>query len=192
MSYYEVLLFLHILAAAIWFGGGFILLVLGTRLSRIRDNRGLESLFRQANFISTGVFIPSGLIVFFLGILMVIEGPWTFGMLWIVLGLVGYAITFVTGLALLMPQAKRIAAAMERDGGMTDESAADTASLFRHMRIDYAVIGVVIADMALKPTADDIGTLVLFAAVLAVVAASTLLGGREEKIARPRAAEPGR
>lgn len=179
MSYYEVLLFLHILAAAIWFGGGFILLVLGARLSRIRDNDGLESLFRQANFISTGVFIPSGLAVFFLGVLMVIEGEWTFGMLWIVLGLVGYAITFVTGLGLLMPQAKRIAAAIERDGGMTDESAADTAKLFRHMRIDYAVIGVVIADMALKPTAEDIAVLVLFAAIIGVVAASTLLGGRK-------------
>ena len=179
MSYYDVLLFLHILGAAIWFGGGFILLVLATRFSRVRDNNGLESLFRQANFISSRVFTPAALAVLVLGILMVIEGPWTFGMLWIVLGLVGYALTFVTGLALLMPLAKRIAAAMERDGGMTDESAAETAALFRKMRIDYAVIGIVIADMALKPTADDIGTLVLFAAIIVAVAASTLLGDRK-------------
>jgi hypothetical protein len=35
------------------------------------------------------------------GILMVVDGPWDFGALWIVLGLAGYAATFVTGAFIL-------------------------------------------------------------------------------------------
>jgi uncharacterized membrane protein len=181
VSYYGVLLFLHILSAAIWFGGGFLLIVLSARMTRLRDNQGLESLFRQADFIAMRIFIPASLVVLALGILLVIEGPWTFGSLWILIGLGGYAATFVTGVFLLTPQSKRIAAAIDRDGGMTEESAAETARLFQHMRIEYAVLAVVIADMALKPTVDDIATLALFAAVIAVVAVLTLRGGRKDR-----------
>ena len=186
MSLYEVLLFLHIAAAALWFGGGLLLILLAGRMSRIGDTHGLAALFGNANFISTKVFIPSGLLVFLLGVLLVIEGPWTFGTLWIVLGLAGYAATFVTGLFLLKPQAERIAAAIERDGRMSAESAAATAALFRHMRIDYAIIAMVIADMVLKPTADDVGTLAAMAAVIVIVAVVTLRGGQT----KTAAAEP--
>lgn len=174
MSYYNTLLFVHIAAAAIWFGGGFLLILLAARMARTNDVGGFEALFRQADFIATKVFIPAGIVVVVAGILLVIEGPWKFDMLWIVLALLGYAATFVTGVFVLTPQAKRIAAAIERDGGMTAESAAATASMFRHMRIDYAVLLVIIADMALKPSADDIGVLIAMAAVLVVVTVATL------------------
>jgi uncharacterized membrane protein len=146
-------------------------------MTRTSDTPGLETLFRQANFIAK-IFISSGLLLFFVGVLMVLEGPWSFGELWIVLGLVGYAATFVSGLFIIRPEADRIAAAVERDSGMTAESAAATVQMFRHMRIEYVVIAVVIADMVLKPTTDDVGTLAVMAAVVAVAAVLTLRGGR--------------
>ena len=40
MTYYEVLLFVHLLGVAIWFGTGFALLVLGNRFDRGGDNAG--------------------------------------------------------------------------------------------------------------------------------------------------------
>ncbi len=177
MSYYEVLLFLHILFVAVWFGGGVLMLILGSRFTRARDTAGLESLYRQASFLAMKVFTPAGLLVLLFGILLVIEGPWTFGMLWVVLGLVGYAATFVTGLFILRPHAERVAAMIERDGRMTEASAAETARLFQHMRIDYGIIAAVIADMALKPTADDVGALIAIAALVVVVAALSVRGG---------------
>lgn len=176
MSYYEVLLFLHILFVAVWFGGGVLVLILGSRFTRARDTLALESLYRQANFLAMKVFTPAGLLVFLFGILLVIEGPWTFGSLWVVLGLVGYAATFVTGLFILKPHAERVAVMIARDGRMTEASAAETAKLFQHMRIDYGIIAAVIADMVLKPTADDIGALVAIAAVVVVVAVASVRG----------------
>jgi uncharacterized membrane protein len=184
LSYYEVLLFLHITAVAVWFGGGFLLLLLAARMTRMSDTQGLETLFRQANFIAK-IFIPSGLLLFLVGVLMVLEGPWSFGDLWIVLGLVGYAATFVSGLFMIRPEADRIAAAVERDGGVTAESAAATVQMFRHMRIEYVVIAVVIADMVLKPTTDDIGTLAVMAAVVAVAAVLIFRRGQTNSILEP-------
>jgi uncharacterized membrane protein len=185
VSYYEVLLFLHITAAAVWFGGGFLLLLLAARMSRMSDTQGLETLFRQANFIAK-IFIPSALLLLLVGVLMVLEGPWSFGELWIVLGLVGYAATFVSGLFIIRPEADRIAAAIESDGGMTPESATATAKMFGHMRFEYVVIAMVIAVMALKPTADDVGALAAMAAVVAV--AAVLIFGRGQASSVP---EPG-
>jgi hypothetical protein len=148
------------------------------------DTEGLETLFRQADFIAK-IFIPSGLLLLLFGVLMVLEGPWSFGDLWIVLGLVGYAATFVSGLFIIRPEADRIAAAIERDGGMTAGSAAATAQMFRHMRIEYVVIAVVIADMVLKPTADDVGTLAAMAAVVAVGAVLTFRSGQTHATPEP-------
>ena len=46
------------------------------------------------------------------------------------------------------------------------------------MRIDYTVIALVIADMVLKPTGDDVFTLLLMAAVLVAVVALVLRSTR--------------
>ena len=61
-------------------------------------------------------------------------------------------------------------AIIERDGGVTPEASDGIRRLFVLMRIDYAVLAVVIADMTLKPTRDDVGVLVGMAAVVAIVA----------------------
>jgi hypothetical protein len=170
VSYYEVLLFIHVLGVAIWFGTGFALLVLGNRFDRAGNYTGLKSLFDQAEWLTTRVFIPVSLIVLIAGILLVIEGPWSFDQLWVLLGLAGFALTFVTGLFVLKPQSERIAANLSREG-MTTAVSRDIGRMFTRMRIDYAVIALVVADMTLKPTGDDLFTLLLMGAVLAVVVA---------------------
>ena len=122
------------------------------------------------------------------GILLVIDGPWGFDQLWVLLGLAGYAVTFGTGILVLSPKAKRIAAELSRDG-MTDSVARSIGSMFRRMRIDYTVIGLVIADMTLKPTADDVLTLVLMAAVLVGVIVLVLRSERNDELAARSASD---
>jgi uncharacterized membrane protein len=174
VSLYDTLLFAHILAAAVWVGGGIVLLVLGTRLARVSDHAGLKSVFDQSSWLSQRIFTPVALLVLLLGILLVLEGPWSFGDLWVVLGLVGFALTFLTGLFVLMPQANRVDASLRAHGGMNDEAAEGIRRLFTLMRVDYTVIAMVVADMALKPTGDDVWTLLAMAAVIALVAATVV------------------
>lgn len=177
MTYYEVLLFVHVLGVAVWLGTGIALLLLGSRFARAQDHAAVKSLFLQAEWLSTRLFIPVSLIVLVAGILLVIEGPWSFDELWVVLGLAGFVLTFITGIAVLKPQAERIATDLAT-AGMTASAAREISRMFTRMRIDYAVITVVVADMALKPTGDDLFTLLLMAAALAVVVALVLRSER--------------
>ena len=177
MTYYEVLLFAHVLGVAIWLGTGFALLVLGDRFGRAGDNQALQSLFGQSEWLATRIFIPVSLTALVTGILLVIEGPWAFDQLWVLLGLAGFAATFLTGLLMIKPESERIATELARDG-MTPGAARAIGSMFARQRVDYTVIALVVADMTLKPTGDDVLTLVLMAAVLAAVVALVVRGER--------------
>jgi uncharacterized membrane protein len=102
------------------------------------------------------------------GIALVIESEaWSFDQLWIVLGLVGFATTFVTGLFMIKPASERIGAAMEREGGrLTPQLRTDIRKLIVMARLDYVVLFLVIADMVIKPIGDDVGVLIGMAAIL--------------------------
>jgi uncharacterized membrane protein len=184
LSYYEVLLFVHVLGVAIWLGTGFALLVLGDRFGRTGDNQALQSLFAQSEWLATRIFIPVSLTALITGILLVIEGPWGFDQLWVLLGLAGFAATFLIGLLMIKPESERIATELARDG-MTPGAARAIGTMFARQRIDYTVIALVVADMTLKPTGDDVLTLVLMAAVLAAV---VVLVVRGERASAPRSA----
>src|SRR3954447_16014701 len=97
MSVYDVLLFGHITAAIIWLGSGFLLTVQALRAERARDAVGLKRVADDGAQLANVVFIPASLAVFVLGILLVVDGPWSLGQLWIALGLAGYLATFLTG-----------------------------------------------------------------------------------------------
>ena len=171
MSRYELLLFLHIVFAILWLGAGSCLILLGMRADASRDPVRIKQIVEDAEWVANRLIIPSSLAVLGLGIALVVDGPWGFDMLWVALGLVGFAATFVTGLFFLTPQTKRIAATMERDGGMSSAAVQQVRRLFLISRIDLVVLFSVVAVMALKPTADDVGTLVLMVAAIAAVTA---------------------
>ena len=104
-----------------------------------------------------------------LGILLTIEGPWSFDQLWIVLALAAFAATFLIGVGLIEPEGKRLHAAMA--SGSSTEVAHHSRRIDAYGKLDLVLLFVVLFDMALKPTADDVGTLVVGgAALLAAVA----------------------
>ena len=114
------------------------------------------------------LFVPASLVTVVFGIALVIESDaWTFSYLWIVLGLIGYAATFVTGFFFLRPASERIAADMEREGGrLTPELRVRIRKLIVMARVDYLTFAIVVLDMVVKPTGDDAGVLIAMAAIL--------------------------
>jgi uncharacterized membrane protein len=170
VTYYELLLFLHIVFAIVWLGSGLLLQVLGFRAVRASNLERIGGLLDDTHWLTNRLFVPSSLAVLVLGILLTIEGPWEFDQLWIVLGLVGYATTFLTGLLFISRQAQKVGAVIARDGGMSTAAVAETKRLFLISRVDLVVLYTVVLDMALKPTADDVGTLALMGAAILVAA----------------------
>lgn len=172
MTWYELLLFLHIVAAIVWLGSGLLIQILAVRAERARDVEGLRRVASEAAGLGETLFIPASLATVIFGVLLVIDGPWSFDQLWIVLGLAGYLATFLTGILVMKPGSERLAAIMERDQGvMSAEAEVEMRKLLTKGRLDTVVLYLVVAIMALKPTGDDVGILAALAVIVVTGAA---------------------
>jgi uncharacterized membrane protein len=185
MSRYDLYKFVHITAAIVWLGSGVLIQVLADRAQRTRDDEYLLRIFRDAGGLAKVLFIPSSLTVVVFGVLMVVDGPWSFDMLWIVLGLVGYAATFVTGAFILGPRAEKAAERIKQEGGVTPPMALEMRRVLLLARIDTVVLFLVVAVMVTKPTGDDTGLLVGMAAIFLAGIAVTLAGVRGAETEAP-------
>lgn len=149
--WYFLFKLVHVVGAVIWVGGGMTLTILAIRAERSSDPRDMATIARQAAFVGERVFAPVGLLVFLMGIAMVINLHWGWGTTWIVIGLVGYVITFLTGLLVLGPQAKLIGKLMATQGPDAAETQAAIQKILLIARIDMGVLLIIVADMILKP-----------------------------------------
>jgi uncharacterized membrane protein len=142
---------IHVTFALLWVGGGLALTILALVAERTGDAEEIATIAKQAAFVGERVFAPAGLIVFAMGIAMMINTNFGWGQFWVIVGLIGYATTFVTGVAVLSPMAKKIAV-MAADRGPTDP---DTVALIKRIllivRFDVALLLVVVLDMITKP-----------------------------------------
>ena len=170
MSYYEILLFLHLAAVAIWIGSAFLFFVLLVHAKRSNDPLLAQSLGANVEWLAKRLFIPASLAVLVLGILLTIEGPWSFDQLWILLGLGGMATSFLVGVVVIEPTTKKMHAAIEAHGLTHSEVARQNRRLEALGLFDLILLFAVVWDMVLKPTSDDPGTLVIPALALAVAA----------------------
>jgi uncharacterized membrane protein len=168
MTLYELLLFIHIAATVIWIGAGFLSLVLATGYDEDAEDSVILRFMKDQERLALRLFVPASLIVVIMGIALVIESDaWSFDQLWIVLGLVGFAATFFTGLLVMKPGTERIGASMEAAGGaLTPAIRTDITRLMVKARVDYVVLTLVVFDMVVKPTGDDPGVLVAMGVVL--------------------------
>jgi uncharacterized membrane protein len=149
--WYALFKYIHVLFAVVWIGGGALLTILALAAERKQDPMELVTVARQAAFVGEKVFAPAGLVVFLMGIAMMLNTNWGWGKFWIVAGIIGYAITFVTGIAVLSPLAKKIKTSAEENGATAPVTMALINRILLIARVDIAVLFLVIADMVTKP-----------------------------------------
>jgi uncharacterized membrane protein len=128
-----------------------MLTILGLRAERSTDPLEMATLARQAAFAGEKFFAPAGLVVLLMGIAMMINTNWGWGRFWVIAGLIGYATTFVTGIAVLSPMAKKIDALMTEKGPTAPETQAAIQRILLVARVDIGVLLLVVADMVTKP-----------------------------------------
>jgi hypothetical protein len=178
VSWSELLLFLHISASIIWLGAGFLMTLVilgargaGDRAKELAEQQGLE-------WLAPRLFIPASLSTLVFGILLVIDGFWTFDQLWIVIGLVGWAVAFVLGFFYFKPEGVRIGAIVAERGPNDPELDRRLLNVTVVDRVQLLTLFLVVADMVLKPTGEDEGILIVggLLIALAVVAAALAMG----------------
>ena len=143
----------HVLFAVIWVGGGVTIFIHAIRAQTARDPEGIVTVAKQAAFMGEKVFAPVGLVTFLLGIAMMINTSWGWGHFWIIAGLIGYASTFIVGVAILSPLAKRIDESAEKNGPTHPETIALIERIMLIGRFDVAILMLVVLDMVTKPFA---------------------------------------
>lgn len=152
-AWYSAFKAIHVLAAVVWIGGGALLTILGGVAQRKNDPVELVTVARQAAMVGEKLFAPAGLVVVAMGVAMMVNTNWGWGRFWVVAGLVGYAITFVTGIAVLSPLAKKIVATTEANGPEHPETLALVKRILLIARLDVMMLFLVVVDMVVKPFA---------------------------------------
>jgi uncharacterized membrane protein len=105
--------FLHVVVAALWLGGGVMLMVLQLELTRARDMAAMGGVGRAATKLSRTYFMPLAIVTLLLGIWAAAAGDWDFGSVWIGIGFGVVVVNAALAMAVIGPTGRRMGAAME-------------------------------------------------------------------------------
>jgi uncharacterized membrane protein len=151
VTLYELLVIVHILAVALWIGGGVTFALLAARAWGSRDDERALELSRMGDFVGTRMFAPAALLLLGAGIWAVIEGGWDWGDAWVSIGFGGWAIGFLIALVWHNAEGRRIREAVV-DGGATGPRARRMATTGMIVGlVEIAVLVVVVWAMVAKP-----------------------------------------
>jgi uncharacterized membrane protein len=148
MSLLSIVVFLHVLAAVIWVGGGVIMHILISGAVRTDDKALLVRRMADTHNIGSKIFAPTSLLLFLLGFAILgltQTSPFSAG--WIISGIVGFAFSFVVGFFYLGPESGRLAEEYEA-GNAPD---ARLLRMVTTMRVEMTVLLVVLFLMVTKP-----------------------------------------
>jgi uncharacterized membrane protein len=97
---YDWLLFLHVIAAMVWVGGGVVVAALATRVLRDPAPEAVGRFVGTLRVIGPLVLAPATVAVVGLGVWMVLDSTaWSFSQLWVQLALGLFAAAFLVGAA---------------------------------------------------------------------------------------------
>lgn len=151
MTLTEILVAIHIVGAAFWVGGNFIMNVWSWRLSKSGTQEHALWFLGVAEWTGFRVFMPLSLIVLGAGAWLVEEAGWSFDKLFVQLGLFGFALTFVGGAAVISPLLKKTIAIVSEHGYDSVEAKASIKRLELISRVDLLILFLVVLNMTLKP-----------------------------------------
>lgn len=181
MDFYELVLFVHLFAVIAWLGAGFAFQMLAARIRHTGDVAGTRKVLTDAASLGTVLFAPASVLALVAGVVLVIDGPWGFGDLWVLIGLAGFLVS-----GAMSSQYDKLARAAG-DGPADAATEAVVARFVAIARADLVILFAVVADMALKPTTDDVGLLVVMALLVVGGVAFFLRGA---PAVPPAAAQP--
>ena len=190
MTSYELLLTLHLIVVSIWLGAGFTMDLLFLRAERKGNPAEVGNMGELQQWLVPRLFIPTGFLTLISGALLVWDGPWSFSNLWIEIGWIGWIAFFGVGFLFIRPQGEKMKNVVGQYGPTSVEAQRHRRRLGVVSRVQLLALFLIVADMVLKPTTDDVWTLVILAAIL--VAAAILGWLSLRRISGPAAAADSR
>ena len=151
MTYYEFLLFGHLLFVSFWVGTDVSLQLFAMRARRAGPER-MVTFLSDVEWIGLRLLNPSSLLVLIFGVLLVIESEaWELSQFWVAAGLAAFLASAITGAGFLGPETGRLSKLAEEKGPDDPELQRRISRIFLISRIELVVLVFIIFDMVAKP-----------------------------------------
>jgi uncharacterized membrane protein len=152
ITLYGVLLFLHILGAAIWLGGEATMFALRALALRSGDRSRAIALIRDIDRLNALVVMPAVAVLLGAGFWLVLEGHWGFDRFFIIFGLAGFAVSSIVGAAVTTPGGKALQKVVDLRGADSPEVGSLAKRIQFGLLLDVIILTVIVFVMATKPT----------------------------------------
>jgi uncharacterized membrane protein len=151
MSYYEVLLFAHLLAAMAWVGGDLMIQMFYLR-ARATGPDAVARFAKDVEWIGLRLLNTASLLVVIFGVLLVIEvDGYEFSQFWISAALAMFLASAITGAGFLGPESGRIAKLTEEVGPTHPDVQRRISRVLLISRIEFVLLVLIVLDMVVKP-----------------------------------------
>ena len=150
-TYYNILKFLHVLSAITWVGGNIYAQVLATKVIGEGDPVHMVTIAKDLGDLGNRLLLPAALSVLGFGVWLVAASALNFTDTFVLIGLLGVAVTIVTGAFFLGPEAGRLAKLAAEREPADPEIQRRIRRIVAIARIDLVVLVLVVADMVFKP-----------------------------------------
>ncbi len=151
MSYYEFLVFGHLLFVAVWVGTDVCLQLFALRARRAGPERMIQ-FTADVEWLGLRLLNPASILVVLFGVLLVIESDvFEFSQFWVTAGLVAFLASAITGAGFLGPETGRISRLAAEKGAEDPDVQARISRVFLISRIELVVLVFIIFDMVVKP-----------------------------------------
>ena len=144
------LLWIHVIGAAMWLGGGFVLAILAVRAKRsVEPLRYIDELKRLGPIVG----VPASILIMGTGIWLVIRSAdHNFGQAWLNISIVLFIVIFATGAGFHRSQFLRIGRAIEQHGRESVQTQRLLVTEYLVSWAEVALLILVIWFMVHKPT----------------------------------------
>ena len=153
MSLYEFPVFVHVLMAIVWVGGGVAIQVFALRATRSNDGARVARFSADAEWIGLRVFMPASVVLLVCGIWAAVEGDWDFGSAWISIGFAAFLVSFFVGMAFSGPESARIAKLTQDHGVDHPDVGRRIRRIMIVSRLELVALVVAVWAMVAKPGA---------------------------------------
>lgn len=150
MTLYNLLKFVHVLAAATWVGGAITLKIQSDRALRSDPDRAAQ-LASETERVGSTVLMPASIVLLVAGLWMIFESDIGFGPLWVKLGLAIYVISAVAGAVFLGPLYKQVGVLRAERGAGDPELTSRLQRISALSWVDMALLVAAVFVMTVKP-----------------------------------------
>jgi uncharacterized membrane protein len=151
-GWYQTWKALHVLMAIVWIGGALMIQLFAFRILKESESRRIAEFTKDVEFIALRTFVPSSLVLFVLGLVLMHQGHWAWHF-WAIFAIVVWGLSFVSGAAFLGPESGRIGKLITERGGVDAEIQRRIERILFHSRVELVLIALIAMDMVLKPGA---------------------------------------